>query len=448
MAAALVQSGIATQTSGTTVTVTLGSTPTLGNLLIFAVGADATTSISSVASNLLVYTFLKSFVFDTSKKINVYGRIATGGENTSHVLTYSGSLNSVGTVLEFSPDTEWLAIGSVLGDTATRDSDDTAIDAPTVGATAYSTLHACFGTQADRGATFSSPTNSYTIAQQAQEGSVVSGFASYKVYTAPSTDETTAVTSDVSAPYGTMHMEFLEVPSYVAQLDAPTGVGASTTHSFTVSSGTDRGLIVGVGTEDLSTPVLGVPTVTYGGQAMTLIVTEVNTSTFPSRSCLFWCNDATIVAASGTTVSVTSNTPASPFPMTIIAFSVQGASQSAPTTTDKDFTDAATPNPLVDCDILPVGDGAYITAHAVVGNSFTATWAGVTEDITEIVGAATITASVGNLAQTTAASVSCDCTWSAGVNRHLVVAMAIEATGAAAIPGGAAMHQYRQMRGG
>jgi len=209
--ATLVQSGIATQSKGSTITVTLGATPTSGNLLVYMFGHAGTTSISSIASNGQAYSEFHSFTFAAgANTCNGYGRIANGSENTSHVVTYSGSVVAVGAVLEFSPNDTWETLGSVLGDIGTRDSTGTPLDTFAVGATAESTLHVAWGIELNRNSTFSSPTNSYTIAQQAQEGSSVSGFASYKTYTAPSTSESTSTTTDSGTDYGTLHLEFLE----------------------------------------------------------------------------------------------------------------------------------------------------------------------------------------------------------------------------------------------
>lgn len=200
-------------------------------------------------------------------------------------------------------------------------------------------------------------------------------------------------------------------------LDTPTAVAAST-HSFTVSAGNQRCLIVGLTGEGTQS---GNHTCTYGGQTMTFVVaTTAGSGTTQQTVTLFYLNDAGIDAASGTTI-----TPGNvPGDLSIHAASYQDAMQTTPTNTDTDSSAASTPNPLAALDIVTGADDAVVCALSGMGNAGSAAWGGT---LTERTDQATASAN-GSFADDsvpTATTIACECTWTTQ-NRAAAVALELE----------------------
>lgn len=200
-------------------------------------------------------------------------------------------------------------------------------------------------------------------------------------------------------------------------LDTPTSTSDQTTHTFAVSAGTNRCLIVGITQEGTT---LGAPTVTYGGQSMVNVIDiEINPGTTSQRVTLFFLNDAGIVAASGTTISASNTVAAS---VSIHAASYENAVQSTPTNTDSDSSTTATPNPLANCDIVTGAANAVVVALSGMGNSGTAAWATPLTERTDQQMNATATGSLADDEVPTATTIACECTWTTP-NRHVIVAL-------------------------
>lgn len=215
-------------------------------------------------------------------------------------------------------------------------------------------------------------------------------------------------------------------------LDTPTSVAAST-HSFTVSAGTNRCLIVGLTGEGSQS---GNHTCQYGGQTMQLVATTLaGSGTTQQTVSLFFLNDAGIQAASGTTI-----TPGNvPSDLSIHAASYENVVQTTPTNTDSDSANASTPNPLANCDIVTAAADAVVVALSGMGNAGSAAW---NSPLTERTDQATASAN-GSLADDEVASpttVACECTWTTQ-NRAAIVAC--ELANLAAVTYEQEGHQFR-----
>jgi hypothetical protein len=202
------------------------------------------------------------------------------------------------------------------------------------------------------------------------------------------------------------------------RLDAAASANA-TTLAYSISAGTNRRLIINVGSEGTQA---GNHTCTYGDQTATFIGAAIAGSGATQQTVTkFELTEAQIAAAVGTTITA-GNVPTD---FNISARSYQDCEQTTPLTNfDTDSTGAATPNPLAALDITPVGDNAIIVAFSGVGNATTATWAA---PLTEQTDQATASAagSMADMEQVTAALVACEPTW-ASQNRAAGVAVAIE----------------------
>ncbi len=199
-------------------------------------------------------------------------------------------------------------------------------------------------------------------------------------------------------------------------LDTPTSVAAAT-HTFAVSAGANRALVVLVQTEGTQS---GDITCTYGGESMVNVAQEIGGSgTTQQTVAMFFLNNAGIVAASGTTLSAgnlgsTDNT--------ISAASYEDCVQTTPTNYDTDTSDAATPNPLAALDITTTAANSVVVAGSGMGNAGSAAWASpLTERTDQAAGS-----SNGSLADDEVASgstlVACECTWTTQ-NRACAVAL-------------------------
>jgi hypothetical protein len=176
----------------------------------------------------------------------------------------------------------------------------------------------------------------------------------------------------------------------VARLDTPTSAASTSTHTYTVSAGDNRLLIVGVQQEVASATAPSA--VTYGGQTMSSEVGTIATGSVDQRVDLFTLDEAGIDAASSSTISVTGAAGSA----TIHAASYENVDQTTPVPeTNTDSTTTSTPNPMTTAPIT-AGDGSAVVAFAGCGDNTTVTWANVTEQTEQV--AATTT--IGSLADT------------------------------------------------
>jgi hypothetical protein len=199
-------------------------------------------------------------------------------------------------------------------------------------------------------------------------------------------------------------------------LDTPSSADG-TTHSFSVSTGTNRALIVGVQTEGTQS---GTITCTYGGQSMTNVAQEIAASGSTQQTvAIFFLNDAGIEAASGTTITAGN---VGSVDTTVHAASYEDCVQTTPTNYDTDTANASTPNPLAALDITTTSDNSVVVAFSGMGNAGTAEWnSPLTERTDE-----QSSSSTGSLADDEVASgstvVACECTWTTQ-NRAAAVAL-------------------------
>jgi hypothetical protein len=139
--------------------------------------------------------------------------------------------------------------------------------------------------------------------------------------------------------------------------------GASTTWTHTTGTGTDRILIVGLATEDTSTSVLNVSTITYGGVAMTAVANSTATagSSTYDRAQLFYL----LNPASGTnTISVTWGGAVNG--ISAGSISLAGVAQSAPSTA---AINSATSGNTISANIAVATAGSWLVSVANSGAS-------------------------------------------------------------------------------
>ena len=222
----------------------------------------------------------------------------------------------------------------------------------------------------------------------------------------------------------------------VTRLDAAVAFNVDS-GSYPVAAGTDRGLIVGVQHEGAITP--DSVSVTWGGQAMTQLVTEhVEAAGNDMEVTLFLLLEAGIAAGVGTTIVLTGEVPDFTYHAASYENVNQGGGAASVPETNSAGTTAATPNPLVTSDIV-AGDGAAVVALAGVGNVATAAWGADLTEQTEL-GDTTPTAT-GSLADglfATGQNANVECTWSVQ-NRAAVCAVELAPTAGGAISGSASL---------
>ena len=209
----------------------------------------------------------------------------------------------------------------------------------------------------------------------------------------------------------------------VLRLDAAASFNADSP-TYAIGAGTDRGLIVGIQHEgDLTADSVSV---TWGGQAMTQLVTVFEESGANDQECfLFLLLEAGIAAGAGTTIVVTGEAAAFSIHAASYENVNQGGGAASVPETNTDQTAADTPNPLTGSDIV-AGDGAAVVALAGVGNATTATWgADLTEqtDQQDGTGAPTTTGSLADGLFATGQNVNVEATW---VSQNRAVVCAIE----------------------
>ncbi|MCA9245733.1 MAG: right-handed parallel beta-helix repeat-containing protein, partial [Planctomycetales bacterium] len=140
-------------------------------------------------------------------------------------------------------------------------------------------------------------------------------------------------------------------------------IGTSGPSRFT--AGTDRFLIFTAGAEENGSTQ--VTSVTYGGQAMTEVTTDVAGSSTTARAHIFYLNEAGIQAATSNTFSV--NWSQNPNNSSYAARMYENVDQSSPIRdSDKSSTSSSSPNPI-STPALTVVDGDYAVACAQCGNT-------------------------------------------------------------------------------
>jgi hypothetical protein len=160
-----------------------------------------------------------------------------------------------------------------------------------------------------------------------------------------------------------------------ASADVITRVGSWTTGlTHTAGTGNDRLLVFAVGFEHGADPGGGAATVTYGGQPLTLIVSEsvASSNGFFALSELWYLDEGGISGASSNTFVVTwvGATPVEPY---YSAATYQNVDQSNPIGEFSSFTvDGSSPNPIT-TSLNVVVDG-FSLANVQCGNRGTYTW--------------------------------------------------------------------------
>ncbi len=165
----------------------------------------------------------------------------------------------------------------------------------------------------------------------------------------------------------------------VARLDTATITGSVSTHTYTISAGTNRLLVVAISYEN--SPAVTLNSMTYGGESMVKAVGAVTADTgFAAGSEIWYLLEAGIAAASGTTI--TPSWSATPAEGNISAASYTGVNQTGGATTVPATATAesneATPNPLI-ADLTETDEG-MVSAQNSNGNASTVTWG---SDMTE-----------------------------------------------------------------
>lgn len=161
----------------------------------------------------------------------------------------------------------------------------------------------------------------------------------------------------------------------VARLDAAVANIGTGTHTYSVSAGSNRVLVIGFSSERASSQAPTVSTVDYGGQAMTQAVELGNSSdTNMCATSIWYLLEAGIAAASNTTITPTyDNAPATSILNCASYTGVnQGGGASTVTATASAEHITGTPNPLI-TDVTENNEG-MVFGNAVSGNASTATW--------------------------------------------------------------------------
>lgn len=211
----------------------------------------------------------------------------------------------------------------------------------------------------------------------------------------------------------------------VTRLDSATSWGESNNVSYSVSSGTNRALLVGVQIE-AGTSYENSITVTYGGQSMTKIAQLFLDSSVDNEVYLFMLLDSGITAASGTTINVSHVTVFDDWTLHAISYENvnQGGGISTVPQTSSASANASTPNPLTTAD-LTVSGGSAVVSLAGCGNATTADW--TSGDLTEQTyeqdtTSPTTTGSMADGLFSSGQLVDIECTWGSQ-NRALIIAV-------------------------
>ena len=198
-------------------------------------------------------------------------------------------------------------------------------------------------------------------------------------------------------------------------------VGSWTTGlSHTVGAGSDRLLVFVTGYEHSAN--VSINSVTYGGQTMTQAEQHfAGTSTY-ARVEIWYLNEAGIQAASDTTFVVSySATPL--YPMHAAA-TFENVDQTTPLQdTDKAYTNAATPNPIV-TPAFDVVAGGMAVGGAISGNVGSYTWNNSWTEGNDQTAGSTTTMSTGQHAAAAAGTDIASATHS-GPNRQVIVAASL-----------------------
>jgi hypothetical protein len=212
---ALVQSASAALGKGTTMTVTLGSAPTAGNLLVYIFGITANNTPDSVANGGAAYVLSNLLAWGPGSIIDfrAYVSIANGSENTAQVVTFPFNAVGVGAVLEFDPEAfTWLASGSVTEAVTENDvgTSETVLTCPAHSSPGNeAVLQVAAFQKISTGATFSTPINSFIEEIDVQNSTSTTMCVEYKLDDTPPIDGAQAgITSGSADAYGAMHLLF------------------------------------------------------------------------------------------------------------------------------------------------------------------------------------------------------------------------------------------------
>jgi hypothetical protein len=203
----------------------------------------------------------------------------------------------------------------------------------------------------------------------------------------------------------------------VAVLNAVTNLGQGfVTAAFPVSAGTNRLLVVVLGTED--DLVADFATVTYGGQALTKAAGAINGAGFSNASSTWYLKEAGIAAAGSTTIAYTTTAAIGE----LVGFAVSFSGVEQATTIAGVVQLAGGPSTLTAAGIAH-GAGAYAIMYCQQGSTGTATW---TAPLAQTLG---FTSTSGNFASVATAALASAGTLTAQVavtgNRNAVSGIVI-----------------------
>jgi len=128
MAIALAQAGVKNTSGSATVSTTLVSTPTVGNIVVVVVGANVAGSVTSMTTPATGWTTIVQRDTDASNNVSIFARVVAVSESS----TYTASATSAGTM--------FLSVYEISGAQATVALAVSANNSNSSGATTVTTL--------------------------------------------------------------------------------------------------------------------------------------------------------------------------------------------------------------------------------------------------------------------------------------------------------------------
>ncbi|MFN7781322.1 MAG: hypothetical protein ACK5PG_01110 [Lysobacterales bacterium] len=130
------------------------------------------------------------------------------------------------------------------------------------------------------------------------------------------------------------------------EYNATTAPSGSINAGYTMPAGSNRMLVLAVAATRTSTGTMTPGSASWGGQPMTLTISDQGTGDTRPHSWIYTLNEAGIAAASGTVLAVT--VPDTDHEFTVVYAAVyQGVDQSAPIASSQNFNSGTTPNNTV-----------------------------------------------------------------------------------------------------
>ena len=208
----------------------------------------------------------------------------------------------------------------------------------------------------------------------------------------------------------------------ITRLDAALSAAAATL-AYSISTGSDRLLVVAISAEDGVDP--DATGVDYGGQAMTKVRSELADpgGSVVAFVAVWYLLEAGIAAAVGTTITPTYTEPQTD--EIIHAASYAGVKQTSPVVEHKgDNTATSTPNPFTTVDLVEAS-GNMIFAAGVIGEPLpegVASWqADLTEQTDQLDSSSA--SSIADRLSTTEGEIQVELTWVGPVNRAAIISV-------------------------